>query len=124
MNKSLLLLAALACSGVAQAETYVCSTTAEYKVGQSFYTFAREGDAFSFTYTVPAVASGTDTMTRVSNGLGILMDTDAYLILQQVDEEDGDVSVYIVNKQTDTFLQQTVSMSYEYGRAEGSCVTM
>ena len=63
MKKSLLMLAALACSGVAQAETYICSTTAANKVRQEFYTFAREGDAFSVTYTVPAVATGTETYT-------------------------------------------------------------
>ena len=123
MKKSLLL-AALLLSSAAQAETYVCSPVAQNKVTQSFYTLVREDDSFSVTYTTPAASTGTVAMTSVYSGLEILMDTDNFLILQKLNEEEAYVSVYIVNKLTETFLEQSVSMSYEYGRAEGSCLKM
>ena len=122
--KKTLLLAALLLSSAAQAETYVCSSVAQSKVNQSFYTLVREGDSFSVTFTTPAAATGTEAMSSVYGGLEILMDTDNFLILQKLNKEDADVSVYIVNKLTDSFLEQTVSMSYEYGRAEGTCLIM
>jgi hypothetical protein len=123
MKKSLLL-AALLLPCAAQAETWVCSPPASSKVTQSFYTLVREDDSFSVTYITPAASTGTVAMSRVYSGLEILMDTNAVLILQKLDEEDADVSVYIVNKLTDSFIEQTVSMTREYGRAEGSCLKM
>ena len=123
MKKSLLL-AALLLPCAAQAETWVCSRVAQNKVTQSFYTLVREDDSFSVTYTVPAASTGTVATERVYSGVEILMDTDNFLMLQRLNEEEPYVSVYIVNKLTETFLEQSVSMSYEYGRAEGSCLKM
>ena len=94
------------------------------KVSNEFLQEIADRHSFSVTFTTPAAATGTEAMSSVYGGLEILMDTDNFLILQKLNKEDADVSVYIVNKLTDSFLEQTVSMSYEYGRAEGTCLIM
>ena len=120
MKKILLLAAALACSGVAQAETWVCSLPTGYG-GNYLLTFIRQGDEFSYTLTAPAVR-GEKSRTLEPKALEILVETDSMLTLAEIEADGTAVRIDMINKVTKQHVGDNVAFYSDTSRSESSCV--
>lgn len=120
MKKTLLLAAALACSGVAQAETWVCAglhSEFHSENVQTIFTFDRKEDYF-------AVKVSTQGEEDIEVNQEILAEDENLLIIGEfrLDELSG-ASLRMINKKTNEFVEDSVFMSKKYAsvRQEGSC---
>ena len=120
MKKTLLLIAALACSGVAQAETYVCSISG-YSGGQIFTKYVRTAKGFTSTITLPA-SSNEPAKTLGSVNLDILQETEDGLILAIAIPNTLDLGVEMISKKTLKFKSSIVMFDQEEVQSDdGSC---
>jgi hypothetical protein len=111
MKKSLLL-AALLLSSAAQAETYVCSEP--LSDGSSYlHTFVRQG--FSQQITGPEFRSK-------SYPHEILVETDAMLTLAEINPDGTKITIFMINKITNQFVNDAITFDGELRKVQGSCV--
>lgn len=126
MKKSLLL-AALLLSSAAQAETWVCSTDGYEKGTKVLSTFTREENGFTMSVTYPATNSFPSS-TQEPEHLRVIYETDSLIALQNFrhyhtqEPEEINVSIHLIHKETNSYIEQTVSFAFAFGRSEGSCV--
>ena len=126
MGKSLLL-AALLLSSAAQAETWVCSTDGYEKGKKVLSTFTREENGFTRSVTYPATNS-FPSRTQKPEHLRVIYETDSlialqyFVIFQPNETEEINVSTHLIHKETNSYIEQTVSFTFAFGRSEGSCV--
>ena len=113
MKKSLLL-AALLLSSAAQAETYVCSEP--LSDGSSYlHTFVRQDTGFSQQITGPEFRSK-------SYPHEILVETDAMLTLAEINPDGTKITIFMINKITNQFVNDAITFDGELRKVQGSCV--
>ena len=120
MKKTLLLAAALACSGAAQAETWVCSTPTNYG-GSYLSTYVRQDGEFSYTITTPATQEEESRILELGP-LEILVETDVMLTLAKIDLDGTEVAITMINKITKQQVGDSISFHGDISRSEGSCI--
>jgi len=127
--KRIFILAALLLSSVAQAETWVCSTDGYEKGVKVLSTFTREGDSFTRSVTYPATNSFPSTTSEPEYGR-VIFETESLIVLQNFilyhleEPEEVNVSIHLIHKETNAYIQQVVSFGVAWTRDEGSCVSI
>jgi|GEM_PF-3055868 hypothetical protein len=115
MSKLLTTIAILCCACAANAETFVC--TADSYI----HTFEREGQVFLQETHIGNLSSEP----YVSSYWNVELDTDSWLVLTQVTDDDLGVALIgtIINKETGKFVQDSVrSIEFEARKEQGNCV--
>ena len=128
MKKSSLL-AALLLSSAVQAETWVCGTDGYEKGTKVLSTFTREENGFTRSVTYPATNSFPSS-TKEPEHLRVIYETDSLIALQDFvlyhleEPEEINVSIHLIHKETNAYIQQVVSFGVAWTRDEGSCVSI
>ena len=113
--KKALLLAALLLSSAAQAETWVCSEP--LSDGSSFlHTFVRQGTGFSQKIAGNGLRSGKSYPHE------ILVETDAMLTLAEINPDGTQITIFMINKITNQFVNDAITFDGELRKVQGSCV--
>ena len=129
MNKLLTTMTLLCFSVAANAETYVCAESIRegYGVLSTFVRSKNNKDVFSLSRTFPANGN-LPSMTDATVFLSVTFESDSLLALRNWDyyllEEPTaiTVSTHLIHKETNAYIEQSVSFSSSSGRGEGSCV--